>query len=61
MYTLSGAELEGTAQEKGSISPGKLADLVLLDADPLTVDADALKDIKAKMTIVGGKVVWEGR
>ena len=61
MYTLSGAELEGTAQEKGSISPGKLADLVLLDADPLTIDADALKDIKAKMTIVGGKVVWEGR
>ncbi len=61
MYTLSGAELEGTAQEKGSISPGKLADLVLVDADPLTIDPDGLKDIKAKMTMVGGKVVWERR
>ena len=61
MYTLSGAELEGTAQDKGSISPGKLADLVLVDANPLTVDPDGLKDIKANMTMVGGKVVWEGR
>ena len=61
MYTLSGAEMEGTAQDKGKISPGKLADLVLVDADPLTVDPDGLKDIKAKMTMVGGKVVWEGR
>jgi len=61
MYTMSGAELEGTAQGKGSISPGKLADLVLVNADPLTVDAEGLKDIKATMTIVGGKVVWEGR
>jgi predicted amidohydrolase YtcJ len=61
MYTKSGAELEGTAQDKGSISPGKLADLVLVDADPLTIDANYLKGIKAKMTLVGGKVVWEGR
>ena len=53
--------MEGTAQDKGKISPGKLADLVLVDADPLTVDPDGLKDIKAKMTMVGGKVVWEGR
>ena len=61
MYTLSGAELEGTAEDKGSIYPGKLADLVLVDANPLTVDPDGLKGIKAKMTMVGGKVVWEGR
>ena len=61
MYTLSGAELEGTVQDKGSIFPGKLADLVLVDANPLTAEPGRLKDIKAKMTIVGGKVVWEGR
>jgi predicted amidohydrolase YtcJ len=60
MYSLSGAELEGTAQGKGSISPGKLADLVLVDANPLTVAPEDLKDIKAKMTMVGGRVVWEG-
>ena len=61
MYTLSGAELEGTSRDKGSITAGKLADLVLVDANPLTVDPDALKYIKAKMTMVGGHVVWEGR
>ena len=61
MYTISGAELEGASQDKGSISPGKLADLVLVDAHPLTTDAETLKDIKAMMTMVGGKVVWEGR
>ncbi|MDA0263416.1 MAG: amidohydrolase [Chloroflexi bacterium] len=61
MYTQSGADLEGAGGNKGSITPGKLADLVLVDADPLSCDPQALKDIKAKMSIVGGKVVWEGR
>jgi len=61
MYTLSGAELEGTVKDKGSITAGKLADLVLVDANPLKIDPDELKDIKAKMTMVGGRVVWEGR
>ena len=60
-YTLSGAEVEGTQADKGSITPGKLADLVLVDADRLTIDPEALKDLKAKLTMVGGKVVWEGR
>ena len=58
MYTLSGAESEGTQADKGSITPGKLADLALVDADPTTVDPDGLKDIKATLTIVGGRVVW---
>jgi hypothetical protein len=61
MYTLSGAEVEGTAQNKGSIALGKLADMVLVDANPLKVGTDELKDIKAKMTMVGGQVVWEGQ
>ncbi len=61
MYTLSGAESEGTQADKGSIASGKLADLVLVDADPLSVDPEYLKDIRARMTIVGGQVVWEGR
>ncbi|PKB71982.1 MAG: hypothetical protein BZY87_02655 [SAR202 cluster bacterium Io17-Chloro-G6] len=61
MYTLSGAESEGTQDDKGSITPGKLADLVLVDGDPLKADPEDLKDIKAKLTIVGGRVVWEGR
>ena len=61
MYTLSGAESEGTQADKGSITPGKLADMVLVDADPLTMDPEGLKDVKAKLTIVGGRVALEGR
>jgi len=61
MYTLSGAETDSTQADRGSITPGKLADLVLVDADPLTIDPEGVKDIKAKLTMIGGKVVWEGR
>ena len=61
MYTLSGAELEGTIPNKGSITPRKLADLVLVDGNPVSTNSGELKDIKAKMTIIGGAVVWEGR
>jgi predicted amidohydrolase YtcJ len=45
----------------GSIQPGKLADLVVLDRDYLTVPADQIKDVKPVMTLVGGKVVYETR
>ena len=43
----------------GSIQPGKLADLVVLDRDYLTVPADQIKDIRPVMTMVGGRVVYE--
>jgi predicted amidohydrolase YtcJ len=43
----------------GSIQPGKLADLVAIDRDYLTVPADQIKDIKAVLTMVGGQVVYE--
>ena len=43
----------------GSIQPGKLADLVVLDRDYLTVPADQIKDIKPVMTMIGGKVVFD--
>ena len=60
-YTMGSAEAEGTSADKGSISPGKLADLVLVDTDPLAVDHDRLPEVKALMTIVGGTVVWDNR
>jgi hypothetical protein len=44
----------------GSIQPGKLADLVVLDRDYLTVPEDQIKDIKPVMTMVGGRIVWGG-
>jgi predicted amidohydrolase YtcJ len=43
----------------GSIQAGKLADLVVLDRDYLTVPADQIKDIRAVMTMVGGRIVYE--
>jgi predicted amidohydrolase YtcJ len=45
----------------GSIQPGKLADLVVLDRDYLTVPADQIKEIRPVMTMVGGKLVHDAR
>jgi predicted amidohydrolase YtcJ len=43
----------------GSIAPGKLADLLVLDRDYLTVPADEIKDIRPVITMVGGRVVYD--
>jgi predicted amidohydrolase YtcJ len=43
----------------GSLQPGRLADLVALDRDYLTVPADQIKDIKPVLTMVGGRIVYE--
>jgi len=43
----------------GSIKPGKLADIVVIDRDYLTVPADQIKDIRSVMTIVGGRIVYD--
>jgi predicted amidohydrolase YtcJ len=58
-YTINGAYLEGTEDEKGSLEPGKLADMVLLDRDILTVDSLDIINTRVLMTIVGGEVVYE--
>jgi predicted amidohydrolase YtcJ len=43
----------------GSIQAGRLADLVVLDRDYLTVPADQIKDIRPVMTLVGGRVAFD--
>jgi hypothetical protein len=43
----------------GAIQPGKLADLIVLDRDYLTVPVDQIKDIKSVMTMVGGRIVYD--
>jgi len=59
VYTINGAYLEGTEDEKGALEPGKLADIVVLDRDILTIDPEEVIDTKVLMTIVGGEVVYE--
>jgi predicted amidohydrolase YtcJ len=59
LYTSSAARYTFEEARKGSVEPGKLADLVVLSADYATVPEDQIKDIKADMTIVGGKVVFQ--
>src|SRR5947209_2965537 len=58
-YTMGSAYAEFQDKEKGSITPGKLADLVLLSEDIFTIDPTNIRDVKVPKTIVGGKVVWD--
>jgi hypothetical protein len=61
MTTINAAYIGFEEKKKGSIEPGKLADLAILTADFLTVPEDQLMNIKSYLTIVDGKVVYEGR
>ncbi|MBM3487012.1 MAG: amidohydrolase [Alphaproteobacteria bacterium] len=59
MATIDGAYLTFDEDRKGSLEPGKLADLVVLSDDPLLCPTDTIKDIVAETTIVGGAIVYE--
>ena len=59
MATINNAWLMMEEQDKGSIEPGKLADLIVLNEDPLTCPEQRLRDAQVMMTIVGGKTVFE--
>jgi hypothetical protein len=58
-HTRKNAYLLFQENNLGSIQPGKLADLLVLDRDYLTIPADQIKDIQPVMTVVGGKIVFE--
>ena len=58
MYTTDAAYAGFEEDRKGSIEPGKLADLVVIDRDILTIPEDQIKDIKVEMTLIHGKVVY---
>jgi predicted amidohydrolase YtcJ len=57
IYTVAGAYLTFEEQHKGSLEPGKLADLVVLEDDPLRVPESSIKDINVVATLVGGRVM----
>jgi predicted amidohydrolase YtcJ len=60
-YTTGGAYAEFAEKDKGTIRSGKLADIIVLDKDLFKVPAEQLMDVKVVLTIVGGKVVHDGR
>jgi predicted amidohydrolase YtcJ len=57
LYTINNARLHFEERDKGSIEPGKLADLILVDRDPLTCPEDDLPTTRVLWTMVGGKFV----
>lgn len=58
-HTRSNAYMFFQEAALGSLEVGKQADLVVLDRDYMTVPAEEIKDIRAVMTMVGGRVVYE--
>jgi predicted amidohydrolase YtcJ len=57
--TMHGAFASFEESIKGSLTPGKLADLVILENDPHDVDPDSIADIKVLRTILGGRTTFE--
>ncbi|MFQ5527247.1 MAG: amidohydrolase [Thermoanaerobaculia bacterium] len=57
-FTVNNAWAAGEEALKGTLEPGKLADLVVLDQDPFELEPSELKDIRVAWTIIGGEVVY---
>jgi predicted amidohydrolase YtcJ len=58
MWTIWAAKSIGEENMKGSIEPGKYADMAVLSNDIFTMPKDGLKDVIVLKTILGGKVVY---
>lgn len=59
LYGPDAAYLEFAEDEKGTLTPGKLADVTVLSKDPRAVTASALADLDVEKTIVGGEIVYD--
>jgi predicted amidohydrolase YtcJ len=59
MYTRNGAFLTREEKLKGTLEVGKLADMIVLPEDLLSVSPEKVLNMKVDMTIVGGKVLYE--
>ncbi|MDH4266363.1 MAG: amidohydrolase family protein, partial [Deltaproteobacteria bacterium] len=60
LYTREAAYFSFEEKERGTLKEGKVADLVVLDRNPLEVPAEAISNCRVKMTVVGGRIVYEG-
>jgi hypothetical protein len=58
-YTMGGAIASGDMDNRGSLTPGKWADLAILSGDPLHTPAENLLELKVVQTYVGGKLTYE--
>ncbi len=61
IQTMGGAYAGFQEREIGSIEKGKLGDMVVWNRDFCTIPPDEIKDVKAEVTIVGGRVVWNNK
>jgi predicted amidohydrolase YtcJ len=61
MYTINNAYASFEEDLKGSLEPGKLADLVVISDDFLSCPEDKIKMISAELTIVGGQIVYKSQ
>jgi len=59
LYTRNASYASFEEKEKGTIAPGKYADLVALHQDPMKVEASDIADISVVMTMMGGRVVYQ--
>ena len=60
-YTLNGAFAAKEETLKGSLTPGKLADVAVLSKDIMTIPEDQIPSTTAVYTIVGGKIAYQAR
>jgi predicted amidohydrolase YtcJ len=58
-YTMGSAYAEFQEKEKGSITPGKLADMVLLSDDIFSIAPEKIRDARVLKTFVGGKLIFD--
>ena len=58
-YTRNGAYITFEEDIKGTLEPGKLADMIVLSEDLLTIDPERILDVVVEKTIVGGRILFE--
>jgi hypothetical protein len=61
LYTREAAYFSFEEKERGTLKEGKWADLVVLDRDPMLLRPEAIPKCQVKMTMVGGKIVYDGQ
>jgi len=57
-YTIENAKILFLEKETGSLEPGKLADFIIVDRDPMTCPESQIRDVKVLETWLGGRKIW---